>query len=67
MNNRFNDNLLLIKGLCEVLNILAERAVEDANDDSCKALYADLKKDMTSYIEEIKAEIDNHKMKGKWL
>ncbi len=66
MISRFNDNLLVIKYICESLKILAERALEDSNDDSCRALYNDIVKDTTGYIEEIDAEIDSHKNKGKW-
>jgi hypothetical protein len=66
MNKRFNDNLILIKGLCESLNILARWALEDANDDSCRALYNDIIKDTSSYLQEIQTEIETHKAKGKW-
>lgn len=67
MNNRFNDNLLLIKNLCEALNIAARRALEDSSDDSCRAIYSDIEKDTTSYLEEIDTEIESHKNKGKWI
>lgn len=66
MTNRFNDNLLIIKNLCESLLIIAKRALEDANDDSCRAIYNDMVKDMTSYLEEINSEIESHKQKNKW-
>ncbi|MCX7944499.1 MAG: hypothetical protein N2746_08330 [Deltaproteobacteria bacterium] len=66
MINRFNDNLILIKNLCETLVIVAKRAFEDANDDSCKAIYYDMLKDISSYIKEIESEIESHKSKGKW-
>ncbi len=66
MINRFNDNLLMIRNLCESLRILSQRALEDANDDSCRALYTDMNKEMALYLEEIDKEIDGHKKKGKW-
>jgi len=66
MSRRFNDNLLLVKNLCESLNILARWSLEDAGDDSCRALYNDIVKDTSSYLEEIEAEIESHKSKGKW-
>ena len=66
MINRFNDNLIIMKNLCESLRILANHAIEESNDDGCKALYNDMIKDLSSYIDEIGLEIDRHKQKGKW-
>lgn len=66
MINRFNDNLVMMKNLCESMIILSKRSLEDANDDSCKAIYDALIKDLSSYLEEINKEIEGHKSKGKW-
>ncbi|MCX7958992.1 MAG: hypothetical protein N3B13_08085 [Deltaproteobacteria bacterium] len=66
MINRFNDNLLIMKNLCESLKILSQKALSDSNDDGCRAIYNDMVKDMSSYLEEIEAEIEGHKKKGKW-
>lgn len=66
MIHRFNDNLIILKNLCDILKIQAKRAIEDANDDSCRALYNDMIKDAEAYIKEIEAEIDGHQKKGKW-
>ncbi|MGB9600577.1 MAG: hypothetical protein ACP5QK_04525 [Myxococcota bacterium] len=66
MINRFNDNLLLLKNLICALKIQAVRALEDANDDGCRALYNDIVKDSEGYLDEIEKEIEGHKKKGKW-
>ncbi len=66
IQDRFNDNLLIMKNLCESLKILARRALDDANDDSCRALYNDILKESDSFLQELESEIEAHKNKGKW-
>ena len=43
-----------------------KKALEDANDDSCRAIYAAISKDHSKHIQMLEEEVERHKEKNKW-
>lgn len=66
MKEKFNLNIIrAIEGSQQAVAI-CKQAMIDANDDSCRALYASIMKDCEKHIEMLKGEIELHKDQEKW-
>ncbi len=66
MNRKFNENILkALETSREALRI-CKQAMEDANDETCRAMYAAIIKDCEKHVQMLKGEIDLHKVQNKW-
>lgn len=66
MNKKFNENLVkAVKTTGEALQI-CKQAMQDANDESCRAMYAAIIKDCEKHVEMLEGEIGLHKDQKKW-
>ncbi len=66
MNKNFNRNLLkAMEATSESLSI-CKQAMEETNDQSCRAMYAAMIKDCERHIEMLTGEIELHKVQKKW-
>ncbi|NIQ02269.1 MAG: hypothetical protein GWM98_19305 [Nitrospinaceae bacterium] len=66
MNQKFNENILkALEASQEALDI-CKQAMEDANDETCRAMYSAIIKDCEKHVEMLKGEIDLHKVQKKW-
>jgi len=66
MSHNFNEN---IRNAIESLNSaigLLKKAMEDANDDSCRAMYTMMLQDFKKHLRLLDKEIEMHKEKNKW-
>jgi rubrerythrin len=66
MSNEFNNN---IRKAIEYLNeavSLCKKGLEDANDDSCRAMYTMMMQDYRKHLRILDKEIEKHKEKNKW-
>ena len=66
MSNEFNNN---IRKAIEYLNeavSLCKKGLEDANDDSCRAMYTMMTQDYRKHLRILHKEIEKHKEKNKW-
>ena len=65
-SQKFNENILkALSATHEALKI-CKQAMVDANDESCRAMYASMIKDCEKHIEMLNGEIDLHKVQKKW-
>lgn len=66
MARAFNENLQkAIESLDETIR-LCKKGLEDANDDSCRAMYTMMQQDYRKHIKILNSEIEKHKEKNKW-
>ncbi len=66
MDRKFNENILkALENSQEALRI-CKQAMEDTNDESCRAMYAAIIKDCEKHVQMLKGEIDLHKVQNKW-
>lgn len=66
MSKAFNEN---IRKAIESLNSsigLCKMGLEEANDDSCRAIYTMMLQDYRKHLKMLNSEIDKHKEKNKW-
>ena len=66
MSHNFNEN---IRNAIESLNSaigLLKKAMEDANDDNCRAMYTMMLQDFKKHLRLLDKEIEMHKEKNKW-
>ncbi len=66
MPKAFNENLRkAIESSGEIIE-LCKKAMEEANDDSCRAKYAAISKDSQRHLQMLEEEVELHKEKNKW-
>ncbi len=66
MSKSFNENILkALESTQEALKV-CKKALEDANDETCRAMYTAMIKDSEKHIKMLKGEIDLHKVQKKW-
>jgi hypothetical protein len=66
MSREFNENIRkAIESLDEIVS-LCKKGLEDANDDSCRAMYTMMHQDYKKHIKILNSEIEKHKEKNKW-
>lgn len=66
MTSKFNENLLKALSTTEEALKICKEAMEDANDETCRAMYAAMIKDCEKHVQMLKGEIDLHKVQKKW-
>jgi len=66
MNKKFNDNILLAMEAAQEAVKACKQAMIEANDESCRAMYAAIQKDCEKHINMLKEEIELHKVQKKW-
>ena len=66
MNKKFNDNILLAMEAAKKAVKVCKQAMIEANDESCRAMYAAIQKDCEKHIKMLKEEIELHKVQKKW-
>ncbi len=66
MSKNFNENLLKAFENTQQALEICKQAMEEANDDSCRAMYAAIIKDCRKHLDMLRGEIDLHKVQGKW-
>lgn len=66
MSKKFNENILKALNTTEEALKICKEALEDANDETCRAMYAAMIKDCEKHIQMLKGEIDLHKVQKKW-
>jgi len=66
MDRKFNENILkALENSQEALRI-CKQAMEDTNDESCRAMYSAIIKDCEKHVKMLTGEIDLHKVQNKW-
>ncbi len=66
MNQKFNENILKALETSQDALKVCKQAMEDANDESCRAMYSAIIKDCEKHVQMLKGEIDLHKVQKKW-
>lgn len=66
MNKNFNRNLLKAMEATRESLAICKQAMEETNDQSCRAMYAAMIKDCEKHIEMLTGEIELHKVQKKW-
>ena len=66
MNKKFNNNILIAMEAAEEAVKACKQAMIDANDESCRAMYAAIQKDCEKHIKMLQEEINLHKIQKKW-
>ncbi|MCF8720192.1 PA2169 family four-helix-bundle protein [Nitrospina gracilis] len=66
MTSKFNENILKALSTTEEALKICKEAMEDANDETCRAMYAAMIKDCEKHVQMLKGEIDLHKVQKKW-
>ncbi|CAI2717887.1 hypothetical protein [Nitrospina watsonii] len=66
MNRKFNENILKALDKTEEALKICKEAMEDANDETCRAMYAAMIKDCEKHVQMLQGEIDLHKVQKKW-
>ena len=66
MREKFNSNLLKALESAEEAVENCRQAMIEANDESCRAMYAAIRRDCEKHIQMLKSEIDLHKDQDKW-
>lgn len=66
MSQSFNENIRkAIESVNEAVK-LVKKGMEDANDDSCRAMYGMMIQDYKKHLRLLNSEIEKHKEKDKW-
>ena len=66
MNQKFNENILKALETSQDALKICKQAMEDANDESCRAMYSAIIKDCEKHVKMLKGEMDLHKVQKKW-
>jgi DNA-binding ferritin-like protein len=66
MNQKFNENILKALETSQDALQICKQAMEDANDESCRAMYSAIIKDCEKHVKMLKGEMDLHKVQKKW-
>ncbi len=66
MNRKFNENILKALETSQGALKICKQAMEDANDESCRAMYSAIIRDSEKHVKMLKGEIDLHKVQKKW-
>jgi len=66
MNRKFNENILKALETSQGALKICKKAMEDANDESCRAMYSAIIRDCEKHVKMLKGEIDLHKVQKKW-
>ncbi len=66
MSKEFNNNIKEAVGSINDAVSLCKKGLEDANDDSCRAIYAMMLQDYKKHLRLLNEEIEKHKEKNKW-
>jgi DNA-binding ferritin-like protein len=66
MNQKFNENILKALETSQDAMKVCKKAMEDANDETCRAMYSAIIRDCEKHVKMLKGEIDLHKVQKKW-
>ena len=66
MNRKFNENILKALETSQDALKICKQAMEDANDESCRAMYSAIIRDCEKHVKMLKGEMDLHKVQKKW-
>ncbi|MEE8206484.1 MAG: hypothetical protein V3T82_06010 [Nitrospinaceae bacterium] len=66
MNQKFNENILKALETSQDALKICKQAMEDANDESCRAMYSAIIRDCEKHVKMLKGEMDLHKVQKKW-
>jgi DNA-binding ferritin-like protein len=66
MNQKFNENILKALETSQDALKICKQAMEDANDESCRAMYSAIIRDCEKHVKMLKGEMDLHKFQKKW-
>ncbi len=66
MNQKFNENILKALETSQDALKICKQAMEDANDETCRAMYSSIIRDCEKHVKMLKGEIDLHKVQRKW-
>jgi DNA-binding ferritin-like protein len=66
MNQKFNENILKALETSQGALKVCKQAMEDANDETCRAMYSAIIRDCEKHVKMLKGEIDLHKVQKKW-
>jgi len=66
MNQKFNENILKALETSQDAMKVCKQAMEDANDETCRAMYSAIIRDCEKHVKMLKGEIDLHKVQKKW-
>jgi len=66
MNRKFNENILKALETSQDALKICKQAMEDANDETCSAMYSSIIRDCEKHVKMLKGEIDLHKVQKKW-
>ena len=66
MGQAFNENIVkAISSINDAIS-LCKKGLQDANDDSCRAMYTMMMQDYRKHLRILDKEIEKHKEKNKW-
>ncbi len=66
MNRKFNENILKALETSQDALKICKQAMEDANDETCRAMYSVIIRDCEKHVQMLKGEIDLQKVQKKW-
>ncbi len=66
MNRKFNENILKALETSQDALKICRQAMEDADDETCRAMYSAIIRDCEKHVKMLKGEIDLHKVQKKW-
>ena len=66
MNRKFNENILKALETSQDALKICKQAMEDANDETCRAMYSSIIRDCEKHVKMLKGEIDLHNFQKKW-
>lgn len=67
MIKAYNENIRKAIESIDSAVLLLKKALEDANDDSCRAMYSMMLQDYKKHFKMLNSEIEKHKDKNKWI
>lgn len=66
MNRKFNENIVKALETSQEALKVCKQAMEDANDETCRAMYSAIIRDCEKHVKMLKGEIELHKEQKKW-
>ena len=66
MSRKFNENILTALETSQEALKICKQAMEDANDETCRAMYSAIIRDCEKHVKMLKGEMDLHKVQKKW-
>ncbi len=66
MSKSFNENILKALETTQEALRVCKKAMEEANDESCRAMYTAMIQDCEKHVKMLNGEIDLHKVQKKW-